>query len=164
MKVPFITSLMSLALAACATAPAPYGPALKANGAGYTDTRIEADRYRVMYRARSGSAARASDFALRRAAELTLQSGYDWFTVTQRSVEGGDRDGGPRIGIGVGGGNFGHHGAVSVGTGIGFNLGGGDGGGATAMLEVRLGRGAKPQDTNAYDAHEVVRSFSPPPR
>jgi hypothetical protein len=165
MKFTSLALSFALALTACATAPAPYGPSAKPGGAGYSETRIEADRYRVLYRAPNGSGAQASDYALRRAAELTLQSGHDWFAVTQRSVENGQRGGaGPRVGIGVGGVDFGGHGAVSVGTGVGFNLGGGDRGGALAMLEIRFGGGPKPADVNAYDARDVLASLAPPAR
>jgi hypothetical protein len=151
------------ALAACATPPpAPYGPAARSGAAGYTDTAIEQDRYRVSYYAPQGGGARASDMALLRAAEITLQRGDDWFVVTQRNVEPGrGGDAGPRMNVGVGAGSFGGHTGVSLGTGVGFNLGGDHEAGALATLEVRLGKGVKPQDPSAYDAREVERSLGP---
>ena len=77
-----------LGLAACAT-PSVYAPATRPGGAGFSETRIENDRYRVTYRDAANEAS-AADFALLRAAELTLAQGYDWFVVDQRSTE---RDG-----------------------------------------------------------------------
>ena len=134
---------------------------LKAAPAGQVLTATYSDAANA-----SGNAATASDFALLRAAELTLQNGYDYFTVTQRGTESNGRYGGgsgPRIGVGIGGGNFGHHSGVSIGTDVGFNLGGGSGGGATSILEVRLGKGAKPSDPNAYDARSIESSLRRPP-
>ena len=151
-----------LLLAACATGPTPYAPAQRAGGPGFTETRIESDRYRVNFHADSGGMARASDLVLLRAAELTLQNGNDWFAVTQRETEGGAYAGGarPNVSIGVGGANYGGH--TSIGTGVGVTLGGNGGSnGATATLEIRMGKGPKPADVAVYDARDVQRSIGP---
>src|SRR5262245_26004202 len=90
---PLVSIVMAIAATACATAPTPYAPAARAGGYGYSDTPIENDRYRVTFRTSSGGYSRASDMALLRAADLTLQRGYDWFAVTQRvgeSAAGGE--------------------------------------------------------------------------
>jgi hypothetical protein len=74
-------------LAACATAPA-YSPAQSTNGYGYTDQRIENDRFRVTYRgAPRMSSADVQDYALMRAAELTIQNGGDWFEVVNADTD-----------------------------------------------------------------------------
>lgn len=144
----------ALGLAACATAT-PYGPAAREGGAGYAQTRIESDRYRVTFRG-TGEAAQLESFALRRAAELTLAQGRDWFVVDQRGVE--RTGGGPRSSISIGAGSYsGGRTSVGLGAGIGFPLGGGAGDGV-ARLEIRMGAGAKPQDVNAYDARSVLAS------
>ncbi|MGE3303254.1 MAG: hypothetical protein AB7M12_09090 [Hyphomonadaceae bacterium] len=148
-----------LVLFACAT-PTAYGPAPRPGAPGYAETRIEADRYRVTFVARGGPPERAYDLALRRAAELTLQSGYDWFLVNQRYGERAGSGAGPRVSLGVGGTSFGGHSATGVGAGVGFNLGGGPP--ASATLEFRMGRGAKPADAAAYDAREVARALGAP--
>lgn len=168
MKSTFATLALIIALAGCATPAPQYGPAVRPGDSGFSETRIENDRFRVSYRTATGGPVAASDFALLRAAELTLQNGYDYFIVTQRGVESNGRYGGgsgPRVGVGVGDGSFGGHGGVSVGAGVGFNLGGGVGGsgGATSTIEVRLGKGAKPDDPTAYDARAVDRSLRRPP-
>jgi hypothetical protein len=166
MKSTFATLALIVALAGCATPAPQYGPALRPGDSGFSETRIETDRFRVSYRTAAGGAATAQDFALLRAAELTLQNGYDWFVVTQRGVEPYGRYGGsgPRVGVGIGGFNFGRNSGVSIGTGVGFDLGGSNNGsGAAAHIEVRLGRGAKPADPNAYDARSVERSLRRPP-
>lgn len=83
MKHVFFASMVSavLTLGACASAPA-YSPAQSANGVGYTDQRIESDRFRVTYRGGPGmSSADVQDYALMRAAEVTLQTGGDWFEI-----------------------------------------------------------------------------------
>jgi len=98
----------ALSLAACASLQ-PYGPAMSANGQGFTEQRIEANRYRVTYQG-VGAPQPVSDLAFRRAAELTLEQGYDWFEVTQRFVDGRpDSAGGmrPSVSIGAGSSNYG---------------------------------------------------------
>jgi hypothetical protein len=145
-------------LAACATTPPAYAPAASASAAGYSETQIEANRYFVTYRApRSADAALLQDYALRRAAELTLQSGHDWFWVDRRTVEDDQgRRSGPSVGVGVGGSSWGGNTGVGASVGLSFPLGGGGGPRArAATLEVRFGDGPKPDEPNAYDARAV---------
>jgi len=149
--------LLALALAACAT-PAVYAPAAGPGRPGYSELRIENDRYRVTFRDAANEAA-AADYALLRAAELTLAQGYDWFVVDNRSTDRSGQSSGPRVGVGVGGVNYGGRTSVGVSTGVGFNLGGGPK--ATVALEIRLGRGAKPGIVNAYDARQVQATVRP---
>lgn len=148
--------LLAAALAACATA-APYGAATKPGGAGYSEMRIENDRYRVSYRG-AANAEEANNRALYRAAELAVQQGYDWFIVDQRLVEPGQRNG-PSFSVGVGGGSYGHRSGVGVGTSVGIPIGGGAK--ADASLEARFGKGTKPADANAYDARQILQSLRP---
>lgn len=148
--------ILALALAACAS-PAVYAPATRPGGPGYFATKIENDRYRVTYNG-AGSAEQASDYALLQAAELTLANGYDWFVVDQRSADRQGPGKGPRISIGGGSATFGHHTSVGAGVGVGFNLGGEKNG---VTLEIRLGRGPKPADANAYDARQVRATVRP---
>jgi len=70
-----------LVLGACASGPA-YAPAANANAVGYADQRIEDNRWRVTYRGNTKmSSAQVQDYALMRAAQLTLENGGDWFEV-----------------------------------------------------------------------------------
>jgi hypothetical protein len=79
-------------LFACAT-PTPYQP-LGARGTGasggYASQQIEQNRFRVSFTGnRLTSRERVENYLLFRAAELTVQQGYDGFTVVRRDT---DRD------------------------------------------------------------------------
>lgn len=148
----------SAALGACATA-APYGPAASAGGQGWTLQPIENDRWRVAYRG-LGPPEQVYDYALLRAAELTLERGYEWFEVDERGIDAG-YPGGARPSVGIGGGTsrWGGYRSSGVGVGVGVNLS--PGAPSTVVLEVRLGRGARPDRPNAYDAADVQRTIGP---
>lgn len=152
MRTTTLAALASAAvLAACATTPV-YGPAERSGDYGYAEQAIEQGRYRVSYRGKSLAA--AEDGAIRRAADLATQNGYDWFTVVNRSAEGiGQRRGGPSIGLG------GSTGGRRSGVGLGVQLplgGGGRGQEATVLLEVVMGDGIKPDGPQTYDARSVL--------
>jgi len=153
--------IAALALAGCATAPA-YGPATRPNGAGYSETQVENNRYFVTYRASgSADAQLLQDYALLRAADITLERNGEWFIVDRRSLDDAPSQSGPQLGVSVGGGNFGRRSGVGVGVGMSFPLGGGAAGARanSATLEIRLGAGPKPEDPNAYDARAVAQSL-----
>lgn len=152
-------ALTLLLLTGCAT-PTAYGPATRPGAAGYSESQIESDRFRITFRTAAGGARYAEDMALRRAADLTLARGYDWFIVNNRFSETG-ADSSPRFSVGTGFGSYGRNSSVGVGTSVGIPLAG-PGPAAEASLEIRLGKGAKPQDANAYDAHELARSLGKP--
>ncbi|MFA7556018.1 MAG: hypothetical protein WCY88_17370 [Spongiibacteraceae bacterium] len=61
-------------------------PRIAGSGYGYSETEISTNRYCVDYKARSHSAGKAKNYALLRAAELTLEKGYDWFVVVDREL------------------------------------------------------------------------------
>jgi hypothetical protein len=152
----------ALALSACASTPT-YTPARTDGGAGYSETQIEANRYFVTYRAPgAANESLVHDYALLRAADITLERGKDWFWVDRRSFDGQSRGGrsGPSIGVGVGGGRWSGGGGTFGSVGINVPFGGG--GGATvrsATLEIRLGAGPKPDDANAYDARAIATNL-----
>jgi len=158
-----IAILAAAALAACATTPPPYAPAASGQAAGYSEMQIESNRYHVTYRAPGGAdVGLLEDYALLRAAELTLQNGREWFWVDRRVVDqASNYDSGPRIGIGVGGGRWSGGGGGSVGVGINLPIGGGQRGtrGTSTTLEVRFGEGPKPDEPNAYDARAVAQNL-----
>ena len=158
MRHRFAAALLGLALAsslaACTTPPTVYGPAATADAMGWRATKIEADRYRVSFRANPDlKAQQVEDLALRRAAEITIQDGYEWFRVVTRNTElvGGRPNGGTSVGVGGSTGSYGS----GLGVGIGFDLSPDTRKYETAM-EILLGRGAKPADTTAYDARAVL--------
>lgn len=76
-------------LSACATAT-PYQPNIpgQAVSGGFSEQRLESDRFRVTF---AGNSLTSRDtveaYLLYRAAELTVQQGFDWFTIVERDVE-----------------------------------------------------------------------------
>jgi hypothetical protein len=154
MKRLILPALAALTLTACETPqPTAYQPAGGPQGVGFSEMRIEPGRYRVVFRAQ------AQDYALRRAADLAVAEGYDWFRVYGRDMGfiGGD---GPRIGLGIGGANFGRGSALGGTVGTGFNLGGGPA--PVASLEVVMGKGARPPGPDVYDARGVQQTIARP--
>jgi hypothetical protein len=100
------------------------------------------------------------DRALLRAAEATLQRGFDWFEITDRSTDVAPPTG-PRFTIGVGSSSFGRRSAVGVGGATSF---GGEGT-LVSSLEIVPGRGARPPGPDANDARSVadtLRARLPP--
>lgn len=155
-----IASLFAaVSVAACATAPTLYQPAASPDAVGFSEYRIEPGRYRVTFRGGPGAPVQqVSDYALLRAADLALAQGYDWFRVADRVTEGRP-DTGPRIGVGIGGGDFGRRGGISVGTGTSFSLGGGAS--IAQTIEVVLGRGERPRGGDVYDARALRENLAP---
>ena len=144
----------ALALGACASL-APYGPQQAARGQGFSEQRIESNRFRVTYNG-VGAPGPVADRALFRAAQLTVDQGYDWFEVTQRWIDGRpDSAGGvrPSVSIGAGSSRYGGYRSSGVGVGLGFDLSGPQP--TSTTLEIVMGRGAKPDRPEAYDARRV---------
>lgn len=80
---------LSAGLAACAT-PTPYQPNVRgtATSGGYSEIRLEENRYRVTFAGNSlTSRETVEGYLLYRAAELTVQNGYDWFNVVTRDTD-----------------------------------------------------------------------------
>jgi len=151
-----------LSLAACASL-APYGMQRSPGGQGYSEQRIENNRFRVTYDG-VGAPGPVADYALLRAAELTTSQGYDWFEVTQRWTDGRpDSAGGvrPSVGVGYGGGRYstpyGRYSTSGVGVGVGLNFSGPSP--TSTSLEVVMGRGARPDRPEAYDARGVQEAL-----
>lgn len=154
----FFTAILFLA-AACASAPPPYAPATQQSAAGYSETQIEANRFFVTFRAPNGAdASIIQDYALLRAADITLERGHEWFWVDRRTLdEQQSSNRGPSLGVGVGGASWGSGSGGSVGVGINLPLGSGGGPQArSATLEIRFGEGQKPDEANAYDARALA--------
>lgn len=124
---PFLAAVAVLALAACATpGPAPQPRALN----------IAPGVWRLSTAA--GWAPNARLGVLRRAADLTLAEGGDWFRVLDREAAG--------TGDGYGFGS----GVSPVG-----DLLSSPGAASLATLEIEVGRGFKPGGRDVYDAREV---------
>lgn len=155
--IPAALAATVVALSGCATTPTVYQPATGPQSVGYSEYRIEPGRYRITFRGGPGAPPQqVTDYALLRAADLALAEGYDWFRVSDRFVEGRP-DRGPRLGLGVGGGNFGRRSGVSLGVGTSFNLGGGPS--VASTIEVVMGRGERPRGGDVYDARALRRNL-----
>jgi hypothetical protein len=172
---PIAAACAVLALAACAT-PTVYAPANpNATGAaqvGFSEYKIENNRYRVTFQGGSGAPQQlVADYALFRAAEITLRDGYDWFQIVDRfGGASGSASSGPRISVGAGtssgsgryGGYYGGGSSFGIGVGTSFPLGGrGDGRAYAHTIEIVEGRGAKPNSPDVYDARGVAAALAP---
>ncbi|MFT4090625.1 MAG: hypothetical protein QM645_07830 [Asticcacaulis sp.] len=154
-------------LSACAT-PTPYQPidAAQSTARGYSDTRIETGRYRLRFSGNTSTPRETvENYMLFRASELTIEQGYDWFTLvspnTQETttVSRSYRDPfGPSY---YGGfywryyrGGWGSWGAYQESSTTFHRY--------EATAEVVMGRGAKPEgDLHSYNAREVAQNLAP---
>lgn len=74
-------------LTACATAT-PYQAAVEQNKVGYSDTKIESNRFNVSFSGNSlTSQETVETYLLHRAAELAVENGYDYFTVVDEETQ-----------------------------------------------------------------------------
>jgi flavin-binding protein dodecin len=146
-------------LGGCATQPR-YAPAEEPGEPGYWQTRLTENRYRVSFVGTPGTSSETvKNYALLRAAELTLDAGYNWFRIVERETEQSGRDRQPRVTLGVGAGCP-PFGCRIVGsrwyTGVGLDSVY-RGGHYRTSMEIAMGRG-QPEDHNAaYDAGELAR-------
>jgi hypothetical protein len=85
-----LVAAAALLLSACATSNA-YAPAgFNGQRGGYAEQRLETDRYRVSFAGNSVTSREQVEMGLLlRAAELTVENGYDWFSTVERAT---DRD------------------------------------------------------------------------
>jgi hypothetical protein len=154
--LPLVVAL-ALLLAACAGKPTRYQAAQ--GGFGYSEQQTEENRYRVSFAGNSATSRQTvEDFLLYRAAELTVQTGHDWFQVVDRNTvqEYSGYGGSPSVGLGVGSGS-------DVGVGLSVPMFGGGGSGRySADMDILVQDGQKPQgDPNAYDAFSVISRLQP---
>ncbi|SFJ76033.1 hypothetical protein [Caulobacter sp. UNC279MFTsu5.1] len=144
-------------LTACASAPTLYAPQTAPRGAGYSEYRLEAGRYRVTFQGNPGAPVnQVSDYALLRSAELALRDGYDWFRVADRVTQQTGSGGGSTLSIGGGSGSYGRRSSVGLGVGTSFNLGPGPA--VSSSMEVVFGKGQPPRGADVYDARAIVRT------
>jgi len=82
----------SLALGACAT-PTVYAPeGYGGQRGGYAEQRVQEDRWAVAFSGNSLTSRETVEmYLLYRAAELTVQSGYDWFITDSRETDADTR-------------------------------------------------------------------------
>jgi hypothetical protein len=165
MRLAFVAAL-ALLLGACATTSTPYQPR-DAQGYGFTEQPLEANRTRITF---SGNGLTEREtvetYLLYRAAELTLQQGFDYFVTANRATDARrrtyrDRDPFyPRFAP-VMWYRVPHRGWVAFYDPFydPFYRGSYDTYEVTrfqAVAEISMFKGAKPADNaDAYDAHEV---------
>lgn len=171
LKPVLLAATAALALSACATAT-PYGPAGVDSRYGYSEQRVDADRYRVSFSGNSVTSRDQVEMALLlRAAEITRENGYDWFATVNRAT---DRDVrlqatpdpfyydryGPYWGPSWRYYRRGYWSPWGDPFARDFDVREIDRFEATA--EIVMGRGAKPAgDPNAFDAGEVISNLGP---
>jgi hypothetical protein len=170
-------------LTACATAT-PYQPNVagqKASG-GFSETRLEGDRFQVNFAGNSVTSRETVErYLLYRAAEVTVQSGYDWFETADRRTDRTARavvdNYGPAWGYGGYGYGYPYGGWRPAWRGYygGYRGWGPWGdpfwGSSTeirtiekfqASAEIVLHKGPKPAgDPRAYDAREIMTNLGP---
>ena len=85
-----VASLALTALLGACTTATPYQPNVtgqKVQG-GYSEQQVETDRFRVTFSGNSlTSRETVEGYLLYRAAELTVQQGYDWFEIVDRNTD-----------------------------------------------------------------------------
>ncbi len=158
-----------LTLGACASTP-DYVAADSASDYGHYTRKISDDRYRVNYNGRRSTDLQdARDYAMLRAAELTLNKGYDWFQIIDRetsTIESRE----PEMRIG-----FGYEQARHVETRCGVlsctqysrparytNMQIDNRRPETRhshSIEIQMGKGKVPENGNYYDAKAVAESI-----
>ena len=150
-----------LALSACAE-PTPYQP-VGDTRYGYDEVRIESDRYRVSFSGNSLTDRETVELLLLyRAAELTLERGYDHFRVVTRETDedtrtfAHSRPSAFHVHYRYYHPRFGWHGwrdpfwdDVDVREITRYH----------ASAEIRLGRGPAPDADDAFDAREVASNL-----
>lgn len=88
LKTLALSAFAAISLSACVTAT-PYQPlaAGTAQSGGYSETKLEQDRYRITFTGNSlTSRDVVENYLLHRAAELTLAQGKDWFMMAERGL------------------------------------------------------------------------------
>lgn len=152
-------ALASLLLLAGCAVPTPYQPA--ADGFGYREQQIETNRYRVTFAGNSVTPRETvENYLLYRAAELTLASGHDYFTVVDQNVERST------VYFGTGQSHLGfldHRHSRSGLVGLGFsNYTAHPIDSYTAFADIVVAEGEKPAGAvNAYDARDVIDRLGP---
>ncbi len=163
-------------LASCAT-PTAYQPAVGSgmSRAGYWDEQIESDRFRVTFAGNSLTSRETVErYLLYRAAQLTVEQGFDYFVLSDRDTEKKTRTYVDRpFSAGMWGGwgpswryyrpRYGWRGwspfygdpfwdnDIDVRTVDRYE----------ASAEVVVGRGRKPDNVRAFTAREVIQNLGP---
>jgi hypothetical protein len=86
-----MTLITALALSACETV-SPYHPAASPRSTGFSEQRLEDNRFRLTFKGDSSTRRpEVEDYLLYRAAEVTLQGGFDYFVLSDRAMDAHSR-------------------------------------------------------------------------
>lgn len=146
-------ALVLMTLGAC-TSPTPYQPV--ADGFGYAEQQLEDNRYRVTF---AGNADTSRDtvetYLLYRAAELTVDGGFDYFKVANQNIERSTRYFGtvdPFLASSFDRGRYRRSSFMGSATVDAQPIDE-----YTAFADILVFEGEKPDDdVNAYDARDVL--------
>ncbi|RUO36612.1 hypothetical protein CWE11_02025 [Aliidiomarina sanyensis] len=167
MKLSLVLVMITV-VSACASSPT-YREA-DGRGFGYSERKIADDHYRVHFKSRGDNTSLAMDYALLRASEVTLAQEYDWFRVVNREtfVNRERVSSGTSFGAGAG------YETIRDCTPLGcrvyrrpvrhYNIGmslGDSRSEVEVVLEVRMGRGMRPEQEQTFDAREVYENLKP---
>lgn len=160
---------LSVLMTACSSQP-DYR-AVDGSGYGYDTTQLTDTQYRVTFKAKGSDADKAMDYALLRAAEVTLQDGYDWFVVTHRETLIDDQRVEPTSTLGYSNSRdvVTRCGLISCETtsyprssfSAGVHIGGDRSQDIKSIIEIKLGKGVRPDTNASFDALEVRQHLSP---
>lgn len=159
----------AMMMTACASSGGHYMAADQQGDYGYYESELEENRYRVAYKSRGDNLERAKDYALLRASELTLQHGYDWFEIVDRStdVKKDDRHDHGMVAMRVHATTYRECGVIScrtvtrpdyIDTAYANNRPRGPESTAT-IIEIVMGEGEKPKGGNVYDARTLANTI-----
>ncbi len=156
-------AVSALALLSACTTPTPYQPVAgtSAYHVGYSDTRIEDGRYRISFAGNDATTRETvENYMLYHAAELTLNSGYDWFEIVKRATDSTTRTttyDDPIAYRFYGRGRWG-----AWGFGDNWNSDSFEYTRYEASAEILMHKGAKPEgQADAYDARSVKQNLEP---
>ena len=169
MKTKIMLVLAVLIMAGCASQP-DYRQAKK-GGFGYTESKLDDTQSRVHFKAKGSDKGKAMDYAMLRAAELTLLEGYDWFVVTDREtlVDKETVQTTPTAGFsqryarvtecGVLTCRTSYHPTTQFETGV--FVGGSQQSEIESILSIEIGKGTRPTSATSFDAREVRDNLQP---
>jgi hypothetical protein len=163
--IAFTAVASALVLGACANGPTPYQPGASTASYGYAEQKIEDARFRISFKGNSlTDRDTVENYMLYRAAELTLQSGYDTFTIVNRDT---DKDThvrraggfyGPRFSYMYFSPHFGWYGAWDPFWNSPSRYD--EVTRYEAFAEIVMSKGAKTGDPNTFDARQVSQNLA----
>lgn len=164
---------LALVMAACAS-QTPYQAAERKGAPGYYETIVTKDRYRITFKGNSiTDRETVRDYAMLRAAEVTMEHGFDWFETVDKETDKDTRTTTTGGAIGpsyqttyysaqscdaLGNCDTAVYSATTptyVGGGVSTTTSRDS---YSVTLEIRMGKDPKPDTASAYDAKSVAQA------